>query len=93
MLVGRGEGWLLADAEAVFGEKWLMCAQASWLSGRAQLGTRWAVPAQGLRAVLSAAVLEGELECLLAVHQLCSGAVTVGLPLSQLCWGIFLAVT
>lgn len=43
MLVGRGQGWqLLTDAETVFGEKWLMCAQASWLSGRAQLSMRWA---------------------------------------------------
>lgn len=46
----------------------------------------WYVPARGLRAVLSsAAVLEGEVECLLVLHQLSLEAVTVGFPLSQLC--------
>lgn len=50
----------------------------------------WYVPAGGIEGcALSAAVLEGEVECLLALHQLSSRAVAVGFPLSAVLWDLF----
>lgn len=41
-LSGEGQGWRLSPAEAVCGQKWLVCAQASWLGGGTALRPRGA---------------------------------------------------